>query len=128
MSLIQDDLKALALLKEEYRRLYKLYTDAKEAHDIFERDVFTKMRDQGVLTMRMTDGVYSAKSTVYAQVQDIEQFSDWCREMDLDSEFLKTKEVAARLNEYVRNALDTGEALPPGVGWYPKDYVAITSA
>jgi hypothetical protein len=125
---IQDELRNLRALKERYRALNKEYQKAKAEHDALEMMLFDKMRELGLMSMRTTEGVYAAKSTAYAQVNDHEAFQDWCRENGLDTEFLKQKEIPQRLNEYVRHALDTGQDLPPGVTWYPKDYISISTS
>lgn len=123
---IPEKLAELQKLKNTYREHDKKAKAAKAEHDDYQRALFDEMRDAGLLTVKTDNGTFSAKSTVYASVQDLDAFVEWCKQMDLDEEFLRTKEESARLNEVVRAALDNGEELPPGVSFYAREYISIT--
>lgn len=122
---LPEMLTRLAELKNKYRALDEKAKKARHEHERFQAEVYEFMRDNGLLTVKTNSGTYSAKSTIYAKVQDLEQFLDWARTMELDEEFVREKEVGARLNEYVRDAVANGSPLPDGVVWYPKEYISL---
>ncbi len=126
MALDTDKLDALRLRKNRYRDLQKQADEAKAEHDELQRDMVEEMRASGDYSYKGDLASYSRKSTIYGTVQDLDQFINWAREQELDSEFLKEKPVAQRVNEIVRAAVDNGEELPPGLGFYTKDYISIT--
>ena len=99
--------------------------DAK-AYKEAENRLWHRMQESGMTGHKTTDANFVRKSTIYAQVQDIEQFAEWCRENDVTDEFVKEAPQKDRLNELVRQRIDDGQTLPDGVGWYSRDYISIT--
>jgi hypothetical protein len=61
-------------------------------------------------------------STVYAQVQDKQALIEWAQEND--DELVSLAPRKALLNQKVRECLDNGEPLPPGLGAYEKEYIS----
>lgn len=100
---------------------------ARREHDAYQAEVFEFMRENGLLTVKTDNGTFSCKSTIYSKVQDMEQFVQWAKQQGLDDEFLREKEVGARLNEYVRDAVANGAPLPDGVTWYPREYISVST-
>lgn len=123
---IQEELAHLAELKTTYRQLEEDAKSAKEEHDRFQADLFDKMRDRQLLTIKTDSGTYSCKSTIYANVNDMPAFIVWAQENGLYDEFLKEAPEKRRLNELVRDRIDSGDDLPPGVNWYAREYISIS--
>jgi hypothetical protein len=123
-----ERLDRLAELKATEKDLKRQYDDAKGERERWEQDTYDLMRETQNLSVRRPKGSFSAKSTVYAAVNDPEAFMAWVREQGLEDEFLVTKEAKGRLNELVREKLDNKEPLPPGVQWYPDEYVSFTKS
>lgn len=121
-----ERLARLRVLKNQYRDLDRKAKEAKRVHDEEQAAIFEDMREEQLLTIKTDDATFSRKATIYAHVQDMEEFAAWCRERELEEEFLREKEESARLNELVRGLIDNGEELPPGVGWYSREYISIT--
>tara|TARA_R110000868_G_scaffold161309_7_gene391475 strand:- start:743 stop:1135 length:393 start_codon:yes stop_codon:yes gene_type:complete len=125
-NVLPEKLAQLADLKKDYQNLDEQSKKARREHDAFQAEVFEFMRENGLLTVKTDNGTFSCKSTIYAKVQDMDQFVAWVRKQGLEEEFIKEKEVGARLNEYVRDAVANGAPLPEGTTWYPREYVSIS--
>ena len=121
-------LAELRAAKNKYRSLQTEADEAKGLHDKLQTEVFATMRDRKLLTHKAEDASFSRKSTIYGHVQDRDAFVQWCRDNDLDSDILVVKEKGQPLNELVRSRIDNGEELPPGVGFYAREYVSITES
>lgn len=124
---LPERLEKLAELKQAYQALDQQQKDARRIHDAYQAETFEYMRENGLLTVKTDGGTFSCKSTIYSKVQDMDQFVEWVREQGLEEEFLREKEVAARLNEYVRDAVANGAPLPGGVTWYPREYISVST-
>jgi trans-aconitate methyltransferase len=124
---LSELLDKLHMLKEDYQMKDDLAKKAKREHDAFQAEVFELMRETGLRTVRTDVATFATKSTLYAKVQDMDAFTEWVKATGLEDEFLRQKEVGARLNEYVREAVNNGTPLPEGTTWYPREYISITS-
>ncbi len=119
-------LKRLASIKKAEKR-------AKAEHDALtneraqlERECFDLMEtEDGMASARKLDGItFRPSRTPYATIQDEQAFIEWAQENDT-----ALIEVAAReglLNQLVRQALDNGEELPPGVGYYNREKIGMS--
>jgi FtsZ-binding cell division protein ZapB len=124
---LPERLARLAELKEAYQSLDQKQKEARRIHDAYQAETFEFMRENGLLTVKTDNGTFSCKSTIYSKVQDMDQFIEWVKLQELEEEFLREKEVAARLNEYVRDAVANGSPLPDGVTWYPREYISVST-
>jgi len=124
---LPDKLARLAELKKAYQTLDEQTKAARKEHDAFQDEIYSELRDAGLLTVKTNDATFSCKSTIYAKVQDMDAFVTWATSNGLADEFLREKEVGARLNEYVRDAVANGAPLPDGTVWYPREYISISS-
>lgn len=124
-----DRFRELARLRALKKDTEDAAKAAKEAHDRFQAELFADMQSTGHDSSKV-DGVrFDRKSTIYGHVQDMAAFEAWCAEFPERAEtFLKTSPEKARINERVREAIDNGEELPPGVGFYARDYISITQS
>jgi hypothetical protein len=121
-----ERLTELARLKAVEKEKKRDAEAAKAARERFELDTFTLMDEQGLPSIKTRTHTFSAKETIYGQVQDDEAFHAWVRDQGLEEEFYRSEEVKGRINELVREAIASGTDLPPGVGWYPRKYVSAT--
>jgi uncharacterized protein with LGFP repeats len=69
---------------------------------------------------------FSPVKKQYATVQDRAEFVRWAQENEPD--LIQYKERGAELNSLVRQRLDDGEVLPPGVGFYDREYISQRNA
>ncbi len=122
---LSEKLRRLAQIKKAERRAKKEHEALVETRTALERECFDLMEtEDGLTSSRKLDGLsYSPIRTPYAVVQDEDKFIEWCQ--DNDKALI---EIAAReglLNQLIRTALDNGEELPPGVGYYTREKVSI---
>lgn len=123
---IHAKLAFLRRLKEISRELAERADTAKAEMERYQAILFQEMRDERVTSLKHEGKSYAAKETIYATVQDLDAFAEWARENGLETEFLKEAAVKRLLNELVNARLNSQEELPPGLGWYAKQYISIT--
>jgi len=84
------------------------------------------MDETGVDGLKI-DGInFVPSETVYANVQDRAAFVEWARTHD--EELVEDRERKALLNQLVRERLDNGEPMPPGIGFYVRETIAQRSS
>lgn len=116
----------LAALKRVEREAKAVYDAATQDRKDYESDLFALARDEGCFSIRTSQGQYSLKAIEYGTITDMEAFKQWAEGLDLADEFLKIKEQGARLNELVNASLEAGSPLPPGVGYYTRQYISVS--
>lgn len=124
----EERLARLRELKNHYRDLDRQAKAAKQEHDQYEAELYRDMQSTNTFAIRQGDAHYVLKSTIFATVQDRDEFVEWCEANGMDEVLLAKKEEKARLNELVRAAIDNNEDIPPGVGFYAKEYISITES
>lgn len=116
----RDDLKQqLKSAEDEYRELEA------EVWDLFE-DSALKPPYKIDLGDPWGTVRFHNRTTNYGRVIDKEAFREWLEENNLTETYTENKAVMQRVNEDVRDALEQGKTLPPGVDFYPKRFVSIT--
>lgn len=126
MSTLTDDAKALAALKEKRDAAKAEYEALKEEHKQAEVEFLERMAHEGSEGMK-TDGInFVPAKTPYAQMQDRASFVAWAQ--DNDPELIEPRERKELINALVRRHIDDGEPLPPGLGFYVKEYVSMRAA
>ena len=125
MSLIQKckEARQLKLARDEAQAQFKSL-DAQ--YKKLQEDIIEDMEHEGVDSMKV-DGInFVPAETQYGQVQDRQAFVEWAKEND--EELIEYKERGQLVNELVRERLDNGEELPPGLTFYVRQYVGQRSA
>lgn len=123
---LKADLEELDRRKRAMRAAQAEADRLKEHHDVLEQQVYDKMDLQDTWTLKTSTRRFSGKSTTYAVITDMDELRAWLDEQGLEDEFLKEAPQKARLNELVREYLDNGQTMPPGLSSYDKRYVSIT--
>ena len=123
---INDRLAELDRLKEDRDHKRRIADEAEAAHRQYEANLFADLRELGLRTIRTDHAQFQRKSTVYATVTDKDELLEWAKERGLDEELFSDKPNKQALNQIVRDAIDSGQELPPGVNWYPREYISIT--
>lgn len=126
MNDLLEKLEHLAWLKRRAKRSMAAAEARKDAAKEFEAELFGVMDDLGLTSLNTRQHTFVPKTTVRSYVTNAEEFRRWLEENDLVSEFLKDEPQKARLNELVRDRLDRKQELPPGVAWYPQQYISTT--
>lgn len=127
MSTINEDLRRLDAMRAEEGKLKRAAAEAAEMRAEWEKSCFDRMVDEGYdpgeSSLKIKGVIYIPNRTDYAVVQDRAAFIEWAEQNDAG-----LIEVATRdglLNQLVRERLDNGEPLPPGIGYYPKEFISI---
>lgn len=116
------DLRRLKLAAGEAAgRAAALKAEADEA----ERHFFERMAEEGVESIKHGGTLFVPVETNYGQIQDRAEFVAWAEENR--PELIERKERQKLVNELVREHLDSGEVLPPGVGFYTRQYISQRS-
>lgn len=125
MTTLREDLATLRRLKIEATAANKAADEAKRVRDEWQRHCMDRMDTEGLTGKVEFDGVpYTPhRDKHYASVQDKAEFIEWARENA--PHLVKEEPNKGDLNTLVRNLLSDGEELPPGIGWYDKDYIAV---
>lgn len=122
MSTLSEDCKNLAALAEKSAECKKAHDEAKAAYEEAEAALLERMEHEDVPTIGVGTTLFTRAETIYGQVQDEAAFLEWAK--GHDEELFETKARKGLVNELVRERLDNGEELPPGVGFYPKTYIS----
>lgn len=114
-------LEKLHELGKEKDRLSRELKDAERDFKQYQDKCIVMMERENVSSQK-SGGVQFVKSaTVFAQVQDREEFIRWAEEND--PTLTESRERKAILNALVREHIDNGEPLPPGVGHYEREVI-----
>lgn len=123
-------------LSQMLERLHELGrakdTAAKELKDRekefqeYQQKCFSRMEREGVSSQRSGEVMYVKRATKYAVVQDREEFTKWAEEQD--ETLIEPRERKKLLNALVRERVDNEEPLPPGIGFYEREFISRTAA
>lgn len=114
--------RRLARLKFMADRKAEVADEAKQAFEAAQRTFYERLQDEGVGSIKV-DGInFVPAHTVFGQIQDREAFIAWAQENE--EELLEPRERKALINEIVREAVEQGKELPPGLGFYVREYVS----
>jgi hypothetical protein len=117
---------ALKALKAQRDIAKKKYEDLDHEFKRAQFRLMEEMRSQGVESLKVGGTLFVPTETVYAQVQDRSEFVRWAQEND--DELIDHRERKEVLSQLVRQKLDDGEPLPPGVGFYVREYISQRAA
>lgn len=119
---IQNALEKLRSLKEHRDGAKDVFDAADREFKDFQREVYDYMEANDIDGMKVGGTNFIRTATAYATVQDRDAFREWAKTND-DS-LIELKERSALLNALVRERLDNGEDLPPGIGMYTREVIA----
>jgi hypothetical protein len=121
----QDFLK-LKRLKDEHEAKAKAKDKAEAAMKKWQAHCFERAAAEGVEGHKTRGYLFTPVAKEFATIQDRAAFLEWAKSHDED--LVQETERKADLNTLVRRCLDDGEELPPGVGYYTREYVSVRSA
>lgn len=132
----EDDkelLRRLMEARQDYDEAAALEKRLKSVRDEVELDVFDHFENAGVMGSIKADlgepwGVVSfrTRETHYAQIIDSDEVEEHYAQRAMLDEVSAPKFVKARLNEEVRECLDQGRDLPPGLSYYTNRGMTVT--
>lgn len=127
MSTLSDDLRELGRLKRIHTILGRRHKEYGKLVALKERDCFDRMESEGFEpngdSTKLHGRSYAPKRTTFAIIQNRDDLIEWLRENDegvIEKERLREGE----LNRIARERLDNGQELPPGMGYYDKEWIA----
>lgn len=128
MSTLAEDIRKLTLLKKREAILKRRVKDSTKNRAAWERAVFDRMVDEGWTlnesTLALEGVMYKPSSTTFATIQDKNALLEYLQ--DHDDILVEPKIKEADLNQLVRECLDNGQPLPPGLGYYDKEFISTS--
>lgn len=121
MTLAQEA-AALRELKLTAAELKDAYEIAKAEADQAEIRLFERMDQEDVQSIKAGGTNFVRAETTFGTVQDRSEFITWAESNK--PELVETKERKKLVNELVRECIDNGESLPPGLGFYVNQYIS----
>lgn len=119
---LAEDAAALRVLKQRATAIdaqaKELKADAKSAEIAF----LNRLEDEGVESIKYDGTLFVPAETTYGNVSDRSVFIEWA--LENSPELVEYKERPKLVNETVREYLDNGQELPPGLDFYVKQYVS----
>lgn len=128
MPTVQQDLRELRKLKADRDKKKEAFSAAEDKFKRKQYEVYARMEAEGIGSTTDTRlGIqFVPAETVYATIQDRSEFVDWAKANDV--ELVKEDAREDLLNQLVRERLDNGEPLPPGVGFRVRQYISQRAA
>lgn len=124
-TLVQEALH-VRKLKRDLKEKKDKADEAKRKHDEAERHLIQRMEGEGCDSISADHTLFVPTRTVYGQINDRDEFVSWAAEND--ESLVETKERKGLINELVRERLDNGEELPPGLTFRVDEYVSQRAA
>jgi len=121
---LKQDLQRLRRLKDESTALNKKAKDKSAELEQHQARVYARMESEDVESIRFNGRNFiRVEPQPYASIQDRDAFVEWAR--NNDPSLVSEKEEKRLLNQLVRERLDNGEELPPGIGFYTKEIISV---
>lgn len=122
MAPLSKDLDKLDQLKRDEQTARAAYEDIKRSREQWEEHCIERMEAEDVQSMKRDGVQFVMAETTFGNVQDRAEFVAWAEQND--ESLVELKERKGLINELVREKLDNGEPLPPGVGYYVRRYIS----
>lgn len=120
---IEEEIRHVAALRARKEELEREAEEAKRAYDEAHAALWERMDATGVHGVKI-DGkhwVYNPPQA-YGSISDKRLFIEWAKENA--PELVDLEPRKALVNELVRQYIDNGQEMPPGVNWYTKKHVS----
>lgn len=123
---LAQDARELRELKQHEKAANEEYESIKRRRKECEYALLQRMQDEEADGIKTDGNNFVPAKTTYAAIQDRGEFIAWA--LEHDEELVEHKERKQLLNQLVRERLDNGEPLPPGLGFYDQEYVSIRAS
>lgn len=117
------NLKELKARRDEAKREYEALA---EEFKIDQARLLERMEEEENEGIKADGTNFVPSATVYATVQDRSAFVEWATEND--PELIEPRERGELINQLVREHLDDGRPLPPGLGSYVREFISQRAA
>lgn len=91
-----------------------------------QRRLMDRMEAEGASGHKADNTTFTPVTKEYGTVQDRSVFVTWA--LEHEPELVEYKERGEQLNALVRQRLDDGEELPPGIWFYEREYISMRNA
>jgi hypothetical protein len=126
---LEEEIRRLAVLRQEKDETRKAADKAKLAYDKAHMALWDRMDATGVGNITIDGTLYSFnKPKVHGTVADKSAFYEWAVTEGNAPELFDTEPRQALVSERVRQMIDNGEPLPPGVNFYTEQRVSQRKA
>lgn len=122
MTTVAQDIRVCETLKSIADRLTKQADVAKAMENEAWHDLAVRMQDEEIDGQTTRGYNYVPEVKTHAVVQDKEAFVRWARAHA--PEMITGEPRRKLINEKVEQCLDSGQPLPPGLGYYPEPKVS----
>jgi hypothetical protein len=135
------------MISEEVKAKLRRLLDARQERDTAKKKAENKEKDYRELEAEVWDMLdeadleppykfklgepygtvrFNNRTTYYGRIIDEDAALEGFEQRAVIDEMTKPKIVMQRINEEVRDAIEQGKPLPPGVDFYPKRFVSIS--
>lgn len=125
-SSLNQDAAALREMKLARDEAKAQYEDLDKQFKSAQAELLERMEEEGCEGTKVDGTNFVPTKTIYGQVQDRSAFVEWAQENE--PELLEPKERKELINELVRQKLDDGEPLPPGLNFRVQEYISQRAA
>ncbi|MGZ6570499.1 MAG: gp33 family protein [Solirubrobacteraceae bacterium] len=125
---LEEEIRRVRALRERKDDLAQQADAARVEWARAREALWERMDATGVKSIGIDDRRYSAKTTIYGSVNDKTALRRWAVDEGNAPELFEPEPRKKLINELVRQRLDNNEELPPGVTWYPENYVSDGAA
>lgn len=119
---LAEDAAHLRGLKLKATNLDAQAKEAKAEAKHAEVAFLNRMEDEKVDSLKYDGTLFVPAETTYGNVNDRSEFVEWA--LENSPELVEYKERPKLINTLVREYIDSGQELPPGLDFYIKQYVS----
>lgn len=119
---LSEDAHALRELKQQSAALDAEAKELKAQAKAAEIAFLNRMEDENCQSHKYDNTLFVPAETTYGNVSDRSVFIEWA--LENSPELVEYKERPKLINELVREYLNNGSELPPGLDHYVKQYVS----
>lgn len=129
---LAETLRTFYEKKERHHQLKAESDAATDEYRAAEQDVLDQMDELGLKTLTVDLPLIGnvrftrRKPTIYGRITDMDAAMDAFENSGRADELFAPKVAASRLNEFVRECLEQGVPLPPGVDFYERPGVTVS--
>jgi hypothetical protein len=106
---------------------------AEEEYREYEAELFDEMANSPVKGTRRIDlgephglVVFTPRETKFGRILNLDDALDYFEQRQMSDEMTKPGIAKRKLNEMVRELLEQGKSLPPGIDWYANRGITIS--
>lgn len=130
---IASKFRRLVELREKRDETKGAADDAEEEYREYEAELFEEMSNSPIKGTRRIDlgepyglVVFTPRETKFGRILNLDDALDYFDQRAMTDEMTKPGIAKRKLNEMVREMLEQGKPLPPGIDWYANRGITIS--